>query len=327
MSKVRLAEATLNWFDQERKMDAWHNGTRGAAVSAMSDAKLRMNYDICTQNGYSYEANVLKTEAANRGLSWAQPKPQPAVQPQPAQQPQVQNKQLMSFTADEFTKIDATFVKDNENNSHGLIASAMLLNGTIRWVFKYLIHAIVLKCPQVKHACLQFLTGNAGMSIDEIKNTISNVLANQAIVDKLNELVALVSSNTLTDNLHEDIEKHTELNPKLWNEDNTLKDEVKEKINEIVKDFTDGLDEKEIKYKLDDIKLVGSNCSYNYNKNSDLDLHIVFDLNIYDDDEKQEMAEIIYDYARSAWNKNHDIYFYDIPVEIFVETNNTEQLN
>lgn len=129
------------------------------------------------------------------------------------------------------------------------------------------------------------------------------------------------------DYLEENIEKHDTLNPKLWDEDKTLKEEVIKKIHDIVDEFTKGLDEKEIKYKLDDIKIVGSNCSYNYTKNSDLDVHLVFDLNIYDDTEKQEMAELIYDYARGAWNKNHTITFYGIPVEIYIETNNTEDLN
>jgi hypothetical protein len=123
-------------------------------------------------------------------------------------------------------------------------------------------------------------------------------------------------------------EKHQTLNGKLWNiEDNTLKPEVKEKINAIVKDFCDGLDDNEVKYKLADVRLVGSNCSYNYTDRSDLDIHIVFDLGIYDDKEKEQMAETIYNYARNLWGKTHSVKFYDIPVEVFVETNNTVDLN
>ena len=79
------------------------------------------------------------------------------------------------------------------------------------------------------------------------------------------------------DILEEDIEKHDTLNPVLWNEDGTLKPEVKEKIDEIVKDFLDGLAEDGIKINVKDVKLVGSNCSYNYTKDSDLDIHIVAD--------------------------------------------------
>lgn len=132
----------------------------------------------------------------------------------------------------------------------------------------------------------------------------------------------------LPPSLGESIERHDTLNPKLWDvEMRELRPEVKDKIDGIVKEFCSGLDDNEVKYKLDDVKLVGSNCSFNYTGKSDLDVHIVFDLSIYDDKEKEQMAEIIYNYARSLWGKNHDIDFYGIPVEVFVETNNTVDLN
>lgn len=135
-------------------------------------------------------------------------------------------------------------------------------------------------------------------------------------------------TNTIFTQLGEAPEKHDTLNPKLWDiENNELKPEVSEKVLEIAKDFTDGLDEDGVKYKLLDIKLVGSNCSYNYNKSSDLDVHLVFDLSIYNDAEKEHMAELLYNYARSLWNKNHTVEFYGIPVEIYVETDNTDGSN
>ena len=136
------------------------------------------------------------------------------------------------------------------------------------------------------------------------------------------------TTNIISTQLEEAPEKHDTLNPKLWDiEKNELKPEVSDKVLEIAKDFTDELDEDEVKYKLLDIKLVGSNCSYNYNKASDLDVHLVFDLSIYDDDEKEKMAELLYNYARSLWNKNHTVEFYGIPVEIYVETENSEDKN
>lgn len=36
---------------------------------------------------------------------------------------------------------------------------------------------------------------------------------------------------------------------------------------------------------------------------------------------------LLYSAYRSIWNKNHEIDFYGIPVEIFVETDDTEQLD
>lgn len=64
--------------------------------------------------------------------------------------------------------------------------------------------------------------------------------------------------------------------------------------------------------------LVGSNCSYNYNKDSDLDIHLRLSTKgfVCPDD----LYPQLYSAYRSLFNKKHDISFYGIPVEIFVET-------
>ena len=131
-----------------------------------------------------------------------------------------------------------------------------------------------------------------------------------------------LSGNPVVENLDENIEKHNELNPKLWNEDNTLKTEVDEKINQIVDEFISDLHEDEINIKIDDIILVGSNCSYNYTESSDLDIHII--ANAKESNYPPEYAEKLYSAYRTIFNKTLDIAFYDIPVEIYVETENSE---
>ena len=125
--------------------------------------------------------------------------------------------------------------------------------------------------------------------------------------------------------LSEAAEKHDTLNPKLWDEANNLKPEVREKILEIVKEFTDGLEEDEIKFKVDDIVLVGSNCSYNYNDKSDLDVHIRMDTDSLECPD--DLYPLLYSAYRSLFNNKFDIDFYGIPVEIYVETSETEQMN
>ena len=130
-----------------------------------------------------------------------------------------------------------------------------------------------------------------------------------------------LSGNPVVENLDENIEKHNELNPKLWNEDNTFKTEVDEKINQIVDEFISDLHEDEINIKIDDIILVGSNCSYNYTESSDLDIHII--ANAKESNYPPEYAEKLYSAYRTIFNKTLDIAFYDIPVEIYVETENS----
>ena len=65
--------------------------------------------------------------------------------------------------------------------------------------------------------------------------------------------------------LNESIEVHEELNPKIWNSDNTMKDDVYQKLLEISNEFIKYI---EIPLNIVDIEVVGSNASYNYNENS-----------------------------------------------------------
>jgi hypothetical protein len=51
------------------KMTAWHNGTRKQNVGALSDAKLKLNYDVCVELGYDAECEILKAEATKRGIT------------------------------------------------------------------------------------------------------------------------------------------------------------------------------------------------------------------------------------------------------------------
>jgi predicted nucleotidyltransferase len=124
--------------------------------------------------------------------------------------------------------------------------------------------------------------------------------------------------------LAEDIEKHEELNPKLF-EDNKLKPEVREKMLAIVDEFTAGLEEKQIGLEVEDILFLGSNASYNYTKDSDIDLHIV--VNAEKLDCSKEIADALYGAFRTIFNKNIEIDFYGIPVELYVEFTDSNRVS
>ncbi len=160
-----------------------------------------------------------------------------------------------------------------------------------------------------------------------LKKFINETLKDADFMAELDKLTKAGKNESLqeSEEMQEDIEKHDELNPKLFDENEKLKPEVREKLLEIADDFVDKLKDDEIKFELSDVKIVGSNCSYNYNKDSDLDLHLVADtktLKCPDD-----LYPLLYSAYRTIWNKNHDVSVYGIPVEIFVETDDTEQLN
>ena len=94
---------------------------------------------------------------------------------------------------------------------------------------------------------------------------------------------------------------------------------------EIVDEFLADLKEQDIKIKVDDILFIGSNASYNYTKDSDIDLHIL--ANTKSTEYTTEVATALYSAYRSLFNKNLDITLYDIPLEIFVETEDSARVS
>ena len=119
--------------------------------------------------------------------------------------------------------------------------------------------------------------------------------------------------------LNEEFQVHDTLNPKLW--DTTSKKllpKVRKKLVEIVDEF-----EKygSIPIVICDVQLVGSNASYNYTENSDLDVHII--ANFESIPVPIEVLEKIYNTKKSEFNKTYDIKLYGIDVEMYVQNINS----
>ncbi len=116
------------------------------------------------------------------------------------------------------------------------------------------------------------------------------------------------------DKLEEAIEVHEDLNPKLWNTNMTMKEEVLKSLKEISDEFLNYI---EIPLNIVDIEVVGSNASYNYNNKSDIDLHIIvnFALSYIEPTVLQEL----YNSKKSSFNDNYDLNIKGIPVELYIE--------
>ena len=128
------------------------------------------------------------------------------------------------------------------------------------------------------------------------------------------------ASSEAEEKIEEDVEKHDHLNPKLF-DNNHLKPEVREKCLEIVDLFLKLLEEDEVKIDVKDIIFTGSNASYNYTKDSDIDLHIIADTSNFECPDN--LYPKLYNAYKSLFNSKYDISFYGIPVEIYVETGDT----
>lgn len=117
--------------------------------------------------------------------------------------------------------------------------------------------------------------------------------------------------------MNEAIEKHDELNQKIFDSDK-LKPEVRQKAEEIVNEFLKALAEDEVKLTVRDVILTGSNASFNYNAQSDIDLHIL--AKTIDLDDPDKLYPKLYNCYRRMFESKFDITFYGIPVEVYVET-------
>ena len=195
---------------------------------------------------------------------------------------------------------------------------------------KYLIIAVAIDWKELIDQLKRTLK-NWGYTSQVLQNIAKNIwlaeaqyIANLCDRTTVSQLIEEVSLKTTVE-LTEAIEKHESLNSKLFTKDEVLKDKVRDKMLEIVDEFLADLKEQDIKIKVDDILLIGSNASYNYTKDSDIDLHILANAKAANYD--KEIAAALYGAYRTIFNKNLDITIYDIPLEIFVETEDSQRVS
>jgi hypothetical protein len=104
-----------------------------------------------------------------------------------------------------------------------------------------------------------------------------------------------------------------ELNPRFW-KNSQFNPRIKTKLLLLVEDFWKDID---VNANIDDIQLTGSNANYTWNKCSDLDVHILVDFESVNPD--KDVVQKMFDGMRFKWNTNHDVFFGEHDVEIYVQ--------
>jgi hypothetical protein len=109
---------------------------------------------------------------------------------------------------------------------------------------------------------------------------------------------------------------HNKLNPKLWN-GTKLRPEVKQQLESIADDFLQemGIHELDVR----DITISGSNAAYSYTDHSDLDLHILVNVN---DLPRSDVYKELFRAKKTIYNDTHDITIHKVPVELYVQDAN-----
>lgn len=107
------------------------------------------------------------------------------------------------------------------------------------------------------------------------------------------------------------------LNPALWNDDGTLKQDVNQNLVQIAKDF---YEETQLTPTISDILLLGSSANYNWTPTSDIDVHVSIDfaqLRM-----SKEDAENYTNALKAKWNAAHDIHIKGHNVEMYIQDTN-----
>lgn len=312
----------------EGKLDHWHNGGNPINYRQSKDDKLKMYHDMAVKKGYASEAEELRKEGERRDLDWAI-----------VTEDEDELEGLPELPAEAFTPSLADRVLEYADDPEGFCDSYLRKNGPFNKVWfiaglAAMMMAASLGKKEVFNALrarvLAAAKEHIHMSGQEVLEHYINSIKRQEIHDKIQGIIDDLKKKPsvneslgepfdgTSDWVEEDVERHDTLNPKLWNEDLTLKPEVKEKIDLMVEEFVDSLDKEDVKIKIKDVVLIGSNCSYNYNENSDLDVHILAEtksMKCPDD-----LYPALYDAYRKLFSKKFDVEFYGIPVELYIET-------
>ena len=115
---------------------------------------------------------------------------------------------------------------------------------------------------------------------------------------------------------------HDKLSSKIWQNDNTIKPDVREALLNIAQEFLEYLG---IALDITDVTFTGSYANYNYTPYSDIDLHIIIEF--ADITNNEELIEGFMSAKKSYWNDKYDITVEGIEVEIYPQDKSEEHIS
>lgn len=113
--------------------------------------------------------------------------------------------------------------------------------------------------------------------------------------------------------IKEKISYHKELCQDIWNGD-VIKEKIKNKLLTISKDFFEDVD---LDTDIIDIQFLGSMVNFNFNDESDIDVHIIIDFSDVNDD--IDLVKKVVDGAKFEWNTHHKISLRGHDVELYIQ--------
>jgi hypothetical protein len=116
-----------------------------------------------------------------------------------------------------------------------------------------------------------------------------------------------------------------DLQPDIWDSEGHIKEDIRTNLIKIAQDYWESLYCEDVKCKnvpILDITLTGSLANYNWSKYSDVDLHIIFDINELGGN--KEFIKDLLDVKTRKWNSDHDITIKGFEVELYLQPHDIE---
>jgi len=172
--------------------------------------------------------------------------------------------------------------------------------------------------------------GTQGFTSENMTKLINHILnvkkTNHSLFEELIEYTKndenIVKSFQTKDSLSKDIfiEKEGEYK---------MIDDVRKKLLDVVDNFVESLG---VEFFIHDITLTGSLSNYNWSEYSDVDLHILVDMEeIGGKDKKTETIQTIikqfFDSKKNIWNEKHSIKIKNYDVEVYIQDVNEAHLS
>jgi len=109
------------------------------------------------------------------------------------------------------------------------------------------------------------------------------------------------------------------LNPKVWENPNdpnkaTMVPKVRKALERIADEFIEYLGDDVF---VEDVVLTGSLANFNWSEFSDFDLHIIVDMQQYEDD--SELYKELFNLKKQVFNDKHNIKIYGFDVELYAQ--------
>lgn len=211
---------------------------------------------------------------------------------------------------------DDTYVVSDGNHRANLLN---LLNvdkipSTVDGEFK-LIPVEVLKRPNGS-------IGTQGFSSENMMNLLNHIFKKKkTFVDELFE------DEELDQRIIQSFKPKDHLSDKIWDNESTLNPKIRKKLLEISDAFIEYIG---VEFFVHDIIFTGSLSNYNWSEFSDIDLHILIDMDEFDSKKNTDsisfhnMMKEFFDSKKNLWNEKHNIKIKGYDVELYVQDVNEE---